>query len=384
MIPFPTMRITPPDLDFNPLSSSSHTTAGHRWSAVVGLIMKRFALILFVAVISCLSITKLSFADAVKEGKDINQLTNDADVIVIANVVKSVPQVVSESEKRNDQDFILKDYGVSELEKIQVVKGEISGKFTLTIPPMYFSRYNFVVFDPSDKPLLVFLKKNGVEYSVVDENIPCVPISRAVASQYRMGKNPLADVTRIITDSCEDKGIRPLMCYLLRDSVGLYIKEGLEKFLSGEIDASDDSMLYVLVRNQSSKAIPICIKIAKSEWGKKNGPVCLTALGEFNDLSMSAYINSLLFEESPFIRINSLSFIRKHKLKSSAPYLLVAILDGDPIISFESYRSLIDIYPEIGVPLSYANFVKQKPSEVNRVQQWWTKYLEKTGQEPKD
>jgi HEAT repeat protein len=136
-----------------------------------------------------------------------------------------------------------------------------------------------------------------------------------------------------------------------------------------------DLALYCQAVNQQLDAIPRIAELERKLLPFENttgsSAKSLEALQKLQTPKAVPYLNPLLFEPSPYTRINAMMALRDLVDRTSIPYLLLALYDPDDYVAYAAYGLLRHLIPNVAPARDWSLFEVQREAAIRPFLTWW-------------
>jgi hypothetical protein len=262
------------------------------------------------------------------------------------------------------------------VEQKNTLRGQTPKAFDVIISPIYGLYYGGASFSirEGDHVLLLLRKGRSGGWEPVDS---LVPLFKLGGSSTQSSANSV--LASALTSS--DAGVRRAAAYHLRSVIDPEIIASVRQRADDPDLETRDSILFCLGLNQQTDVVvPRVARLAELYWSRptKEVPACIITLEQLNSPKAVNLLNPLLFAESPFLRWSAMTALSRLADKSSIPYLMIALRDGDQR-SYVSYQAYTILYRLAALPereaIDLVYFDSHKGQLLKPIYDWYDREL---------
>ncbi len=323
------------------------------------------------------------WAFAVPPSTAITQSARGAEVICVARLQKYVQNDRYHFAKLPEQlyqFFTLKKPGVYSFHVITALKGAPEAVIVAAMPEIVSRFYNFARLNLEEGSYALLMVNKGEDgiWHPIDPTLPLIPLSADIVAREEIQKcqTNIADcVTIVLLQSLDDPTRRRAIAFLLQDVVDNNIAPAMERYIEDPDPITRGSILYCMVTNQQMHVIPNIARLEDSALERDNGTEAVSSLGKFSTPSAVPYLNPLLWERSPFTRINASFSLRKLADRGTLPFLVLGLMDSDPDVAYQAYYIFLRLNPSLGRPVDLDYFEVHRDKLVIPLYDWWSNHM---------
>ena len=187
----------------------------------------------------------------------------------------------------------------------------------------------------------------------------------------RTKKNIVVDVIDLLIKSFSDSMLGCANSCTLRYTTHPYLAQALAPYMDSPNLDIQASVLTCMAMNQQPQAIPRIARLeSRADRGNFTVNMAMT-LSLYKTPDAVRFLNPLLFDVSPYIRINTVMVLRDLADGTSIPYLVAALHDPDVDVSYIAYATLCRLIPSLGPSKTTPEYEKHQQEILKPVYAWW-------------